>query len=214
LAPDASTALRHLTTELFGPLWITSHELQEGPGRGFRDQTFYVFDPTKAGDAIDFWNSRLVGHAIPINVSWFAECAQFVRQRILDVHRPIPGNAHGTMFHSTLIFASSIEEERRVELSNVHLSDLPGMAYFRQRNPLLWRGLERGRHRREVKMRATGAAVLFNEDVKGDTVRVPAPSPSFANYSERYVNARWTNVITPSNYEDGGSPATVYPTNL
>jgi hypothetical protein len=46
LPADATTALRHLTEGLPGPLWITGHELRESLGQGHRDQTFYVFDLT------------------------------------------------------------------------------------------------------------------------------------------------------------------------
>lgn len=64
LAPNVSSALRHLREGLFGPLWITRHDLKESLGRGLRDETFYVFDPANPGDVTDYWNFRLVERGV------------------------------------------------------------------------------------------------------------------------------------------------------
>jgi hypothetical protein len=81
-----------------------------------------VFDPADAGDVIDYWNYRLIAsRVIPINLEWFADHKDFIRERILQVHRPIPGNQFGTKFHSSVQFASSISDATVVELIRKHL---------------------------------------------------------------------------------------------
>jgi glucose/arabinose dehydrogenase len=216
LPADASTALRQVKEGLFGPLWITCHELNESLGRGFRDETFYVFDPTDPGDVIDYWNFRLVQQrVIPINVNWFAEFGSFMRDHIAAVHRPNPGNPFGTRFHSSVCFASSISNDRRIELTREHLSGLPDGAFYAARDPVFWGPQGRGRERRETKILATGRPVSFDEEAEPETsTKIPAPSPSFLNRSERYRQSHWMNVIVPSNSLRGETPAVVYPTNL
>lgn len=216
LPPDASTALRQLEKGLYGPLWLTRHGLQESLGRGNRDDTLYVFDPTNAGDVADYWNFRLVErHVLPINVNWFAEFASFMRNRIEAVHRPIPGNPYGTKFHSEICFASSIIEERRVELIREYLAGLPDGAFYSSRDPFLWQRQGRGRERRETKILASSEPTSFDVEANVETsIQVPAPSPPFLNRTKRYRRARWMNVIVPRNSFRGEGPAIVYPTNL
>jgi hypothetical protein len=216
LPPDSSTALRQLKEGLFGPLWITRHELEESLGRGFRDETLYLFDPKDAGDVIDYWNFRLVEQrTIPINVNWLADFASFMRDHITAVHRPIPGNPFGTKFHTNICFSSSINEKRQIELIQKHFLGLPDGAFYTSSDPLLWHRQGRGRERRESKILATGKAVSFDEEAQaGTSTKVPSPSPSFLNRSGRYRKSRWMNVIVPSNSLRGDNPAIVYPANL
>lgn len=216
LPSDVTSALRQMKEGLFGPLWVTRHELKESSGRRFGEETFYVFDPTDPGDTIDYWNFRLVEqHVIPINVNWFSAFAPFMRDHISAVHRPIPGNPYGTKFHSSICFASSISDERVADLTREHLSDLPDQAFFISRNPLLWRRQGRGRERREGKILATGKSVSFEVEVTPNaSTKIPAPSPPFLNRSEQYRRSHWMNVIVPSRSFGSENPAIVYPTNL
>lgn len=216
LPVNATTAIRHLTEGLPGPLWITGHELRESFARSHRDQTFYVFDSSIPGDAIDYWNFRLIDRRVtPINVNWFADYADIMRERIEKAYRPIPGNPFGTKFHSTVCFASSISEEKRIELTKQHLSGLPDMAFFPMRNPVLWHRQGRGVQRRETKILATGKPISFDEESGPEgAVKIPAPSPTFLNHSERHTKARWINVIVPRKSYRDDTPAMVYPSNL
>jgi hypothetical protein len=99
LPHSADTATKIYKEGFLAPIWVTRHGLEESLGRGFHDETFYVFDPTDPGDVIDYWNYRLVARrVIPINLEWFVHHKDFIRERILQVHRPIPGNPYGTKF--------------------------------------------------------------------------------------------------------------------
>ncbi|MBY2909643.1 hypothetical protein [Rhizobium leguminosarum] len=215
LPPDATTALRYLKDDLRGPFWVTGHELDHRPGRGHRNETFYVFDPTVPGDVIDYWNFRLVApHVMPINVNWIGECAEFIRDEIQAIHRPIPGNSSGTMFHSTICLASSIDEERCDQIAKEHFADLPEGAFYFGSNFSYWKTRGRGRNRRDSKIIVYGEPIKFDEKSERGTVKIPAPSPSFINYSKRYSRARWMNVIALSTAHLEDTVATVYPSNL
>jgi hypothetical protein len=159
-----------------------------------------VFDPTIPGDAIDYWNFCLIERrATPINVNWFGDYADLMREHIEQTYRPIPGNPFGTKFHSTVCFASSISKEKRIELTKQHLSDLPDRAAFPERNPNLWHRQGPGIRPRESKILATGQPVSFDEESGTEgVVKIPALSPTFLNQSERYTRGRWINVVVPS----------------
>jgi len=185
-------------------------------GRRVRDETFCIFDPTDAGDVIEFGNTRLVERSvIPINVEWLAEHREFLRATIAAIHRPIPGNPFGTKFSSTVQFGTSIPNDRRNELIEAHLADLPEGAFYLAYPPSIWDGVRRGRDRRETKVVASGKAVPFDEEVGSNGyVKIPAPAPSFRNATRHYASARWVNLISVGDLQQRPDPATVYPSNL
>jgi hypothetical protein len=216
LPASAHSAMKIVKERYAGPLWIARHGLEESLGRGFHDAAFYVFDPADAGDVIDYWNYRLIAsRVIPINLEWFADHKDFIRERILQVHRPIPGNQFGTKFHSSVQFASSISDATVVELIRKHLDGLPDMSFSWGRDPLIWQPIGRGHERRETKILATSKAISFDEEISPERyVRLPAPSPTFLNVSGRYTKARWVNLIAPAPSNRGSDSAIVYPSNL
>ncbi len=216
LPASADSAIKIVKEGYTGPFWITRHGLEESIGRGFHDQIFYVFDPTNAADVIDYWNYRLIERrVIPVNVEWFINHKDFIRECILQVHRPIPGNPSGIKFHTSLQFASSISDATVMELGRKHLDGLPEMSFFWGRDPLVWRQTGRGHNRRETKILATSKAISFDEEISPERyVRLPAPSPTFLNVSRRYTKARWVNLIVPEPSNRGDDPAIVYPSNL
>ena len=216
LPHSADSAMKIIKEGYAGPLWITRHGLEESSGRGFHDETFYVFDATDAGDVIDYWNYRLMGRrVIPINSEWIVDHKDFIREHILQVHRPIPGNPFGTKFHTSVKFASSISDETVGELIRKHLDGLPDMSFSWGRDPSIWQRIGRGRERRETKILATSKAISFDERMRPERyVRLPAPSPTFLNLSSHYTKARWVNLIVPAPSNRGDDPAIVYPSNL
>lgn len=216
LSATADTAMKLIKEGHAGPLWVTRHGLEESLGRGFRDETFCIFDPTDAGDVIDYWNTRLVEQrVVPISIKWFDEQKEFVREKILAIHHPIPGNPYGTKYSSTLQFGNSIPDDRRIELIQAHLTDLPREAFSLGYTPSIWHGVGSGRDRRETKIIASGKAISFDEEIGSNHyVKLPAPAPSFLNATHQYTKARWVNLIAVGGHYQRPDPATVYPTNL
>ena len=216
LPHSADTATKLYKEGFIAPLWITRHGLEESLGRGIHDETFYVFDPTDAGDVIDYWNYRLIARrVIPINLEWFVHHKDFIREHILQVHRPIPGNPFGTKFHTGMHFGSSISDETVVELIRKHLDGLPDMSFFWGRDPLIWQRIGRGHERRETKILATSKPISFDEEISPEGyVKLPAPSPTFLNATSRYTKARWVNLIVPEHSHREDDPSIVYPSNL
>jgi hypothetical protein len=216
LPADAATAHKFLREGCAGPIWITRHGIKEARGRrGISDLTLHVFDPKKAGDAIDYWNLRLVDpHVIPINVDWFSEFAGFIRDRITETHRPIPGNPFGTEFRATLQFSGSISNDRIQSLAQEHLKGLPQNAFVVARGPHLWGSIGVGREPRLSRISVTGQTAGFDENrIDKEYVRVPMPSPTFQNGAGQYTQSRWINVIRPSVLAHQTDIALVYPSN-
>jgi hypothetical protein len=217
LPPTFATAQKIMQEGYAGPIWISRHGTEEWSGRrGISDQTFYILDPTDAGDVIDYWNFRLVERrVIPISLEWLPQQADFIRKRILEVHRPIPGNPFGTQFHTSVQFAGSIPDERLLDLSGEYLAGLPQGSFFPSRGSLLWEPVGFGHERRETKVLATGKRVSFDEEVSSERhAKIPAPMPEFLNASARYVKVHWINVIIPSHSSADDDTALVYPSNI
>ena len=213
---DHDTAQKFLEGQYTGPFWITRHSLNESRGRGrISARTFYILDPNDAGDLIDYWNFRLVeNHLVPVSLEWLSHHIPFIREQIIQTHRPIPGNPFGTMFHTTVHFAGSITDERLIEISQEQLSGLPSRAYRPARDPAIWFS-STGRHRREVKISALGKPVAFDEEVpESRYVKIPAPSPEFLNATGRYTKAFWINLVIPSRSGVSDDAALLYPSNL
>lgn len=210
------TAIRQLKEGLFGPLWISTHGLQESVGRGSRDDTWFIFDPTNAGDVIDYWNFRLVERRVtPINLNWISHYAASIRKSITDVHRPIPGNRFGTKYRTTLYVGSSISNERITQIVDDHLSDLPDGSFEISRISVPSKPSHGPQERGERKLRVWALDAHFDEEVPSSgLVRIPAPSPSFLNRTGRYSTSRWINVVASSKAFSDETPAVVYPSNL
>jgi len=216
LAASNETAMKLLQAYYAGPLWVTQHGLEESSGNRHGNQTFCIFDPTDAGDVIDFWNTRLVERrVVPISLEWLAEQAEFLRGQIVAMLRPIPGNPHGTKYSSSLQFGSSIPDEARTQLIRTHLTDLPEGAFSLAHTPAIWHGVGRGRDRGERKIIASGKEVSFDEEISSTQhVKLPAPAPSFHNATQHYSRARWVNIVVIDNHYQRPDPAAVYPANL
>jgi hypothetical protein len=200
LPHSADTATKLYKEGFIAPLWITRHGLEE----------------SDAGDVIDYWNYRLIARrVVPINLEWLVHHKDFIRERILQVHRPVPGNPFGTKFHIVMHFGSSISDETVVELVRKHLDGLPDMSFFWGRDPLIWQRIGRGHERRETKILATSKPVSFDEEISPEGyVRLPAPSPTFLNATSRFTEERWVNLIVPEHSHREDDPAIVYRSNL
>lgn len=199
-----------------GPLWITRHGLEESLGRGTSDETIFIFDPGDAGDVIDYWNYRLIHRRVlSVSVKWLAEHAFFLREFIESVHRPIPGNAFGTMFHTNVIFGSSIPDTLAIELQRQHLANLPQRSYFPGRPPMIWLTARSHDHWRQGKVLVHAQLVAFDEQISSSGyAKIPAPAPEFHNVARTYTRSHWIHVVVPTSSRDGEEAAIVYPTNL
>lgn len=216
LEATAETAIRQIKEGLFGPLWISAHELKESFGRGLRDDTWFIFDPTNAGDVIDYWNFRLVeSNVTPVNVNWISHYAASIRERITEVHRPIPGNPFGTKYLTTLYVGSSINDDRITQIINDHLSGLPDCSFVISRISVPNKPSRGPQDWGDRKLCISAQTAHFDEEVPSSgLVRIPAPAPSFLNRSGQYSPSRWINVVASGKAFADETPAIVYPSNL
>lgn len=213
--PDSDTALSHLENQLVGPLWVSTHALRENFGRGGGEEKFYVFDPTIADDAISFWNFRLYQQrVIPINVNWFAECAEFINRNINLIFQPIPGNPFGTKFHSSICFAPSIKIEKIEELSRLYLSNLPRESFVIKSSPQIWTPPQFSKANPPTRIEIKSESRSFDENLEGEgSTKLPAITPPFHNFNETYQKEYWVNFIKFDKIYDDRI-TTVYPSDL
>ena len=94
------------------PIGLTTYRLERQP-TGRDDPKCFVFDPAKATDLIDFWNVRLEPNPVlPVPLEWWPALAGEISRHVAAAHRPLQGNPHGVMHHTTIEFARSIAEDQ------------------------------------------------------------------------------------------------------
>jgi hypothetical protein len=214
LLPNADTSLKVIKEKFAGPLWVSRHGLEESPGRGPSDETIFIFDSTDAGDVLDYWNYRLVERRVlPISVKWLAEHVAFLRDIIETVHRPIPGNPFGTMFHTNLHFGRSITHNSVMDFAQQHFANLPARSFFLGRDHMIWPATKSGDRWRHSRILVKAESVPFDEQING-YAKTPAPAPDFHNAARTYTRSHWINVAVPTPSQSDEESAIVYPSNL
>lgn len=216
LPATAESLLRLMTEGYRGPHWVTRYGLEESFGQS-RDPTFFVFDPTDGQDVIDFWDYRIFQRdVLPVNLHWFSECEDFLRGVITRTHRPLPGNPHGIMIGTSLVFGRSIEEETVQSLRETHLGGLTKGSFHCTRSyEPIWDVIKSSDRWRTRKLVVTAKSTSFDEEISQDGyVKIPAPAPEFHNKAGTYSHSTWMNVVKPGGTMRGDRLATIFPSNL
>jgi hypothetical protein len=215
LPASSSSFTKYLQEGYAGPSWVTRHALQEA-NNGHRGPTIFVLDPQDPQDVIDAWNYRLIErNAIPVNLGWLPDHAEFLRDRIKANHRPIPGNPFGTMFHTNLEFARSISGEVASDSVARHFAGLPEHSVLPGSYPTMWEVRTDRYVAVERKIIVHSNNKSFDEEISADGyARVPTIAPAFDDQGELYTRATWMNVITPNSDYRNQDIALVFPSNL
>ena len=183
------------------PMYFTRHELERAPDGGLGEPILFVADPASPLDLIDLWNIRLFRrYVVPINLRWFVALAPFISDFIQRNHRPLPGNPHGVMMHTTVEFGRSIGERRAHGLvQQTRLRNLPpGSWSFKlwydriwtaSRDDFVWRP-----RRARVTARTQDLELAVSDERGERSVRFSNLSPDFA---PTYHNSPsgWVNVL-------------------
>jgi hypothetical protein len=102
LPSDATTMEKLIRREFSTPLGLTNFSIDVESGWQ-KDPLIYVLNPKVPADLIDYWNMRITtSHVIPVNVHWFEQALDLIREIIERTYRPLPGNPHGVMIRATL----------------------------------------------------------------------------------------------------------------
>ena len=198
------------------PLGLTAHRLERQ--RTWRqDAQYFVFDPAKATDLIDLWNLRIEpSPVLPVPLEWWPELAGEISKHIATAHRPLQGNPHGVMHHTSVEFARSIAEDRQRDC--IVMLD-PGLPH---RSLVLksWRTPVWERHRVEGVEPPRPLRVIAQErnltltvgDGDSPLTEFATLSPDFASlYGDHH--ARWVNVVSLASLRRDDI-ATVLPLNV
>lgn len=197
--PISAATWRRVVEEGFRtPFYFTRHGIERSY-ESSRDSTIFIFDPSSTIDLIDVWNLRQFQQdVLPVSVEWITELRDFLRARVEETYRPLPGNPHGVMIHTTVEFARSIEEARAQSLASQLFDGLPqGSWATKPWYEALWHEdtddfVVRARR---VKLTAeeTNLDLTLSEG-RDPAVRFNTLSPEFADrFGSR--SARWVNVL-------------------
>jgi hypothetical protein len=214
----AETCLKLFRDRHFTPLRATLHKLEVN-FENRDDPTIFVFDPSKTVDLIDFWNLRQFrSNLFPINLHWMKQFENVARKVVTNNHRPLPGNKHGVMIHTTLEFGRSINKATKDAVIAAHFQNLPTGTVSRKDwyDPIWrtdWRGA--GIQPRHAKLAAGNADIEEAVDERETMLRLPSPEPKFASrYSFANNHARWVNVIKFADHLGNSSFALSFPSNV
>jgi len=176
------------------------------------DPTIFVLNAHEPKDIIDFWNLRAVRrHVVPIPVQWLGDLSEFCKQFIIQNHRPLPGNPHGVMIRTTVMFARSIPaaDIERLHADYLHV-DVEGANVLQDWYPPLWRPSPEFTVR---EMRPTLSAGMKTFDVP---VNLEKPEIRFdylhPDFAEEFGNKhRWANVVRLKDWTHKDLIATTFP---
>jgi hypothetical protein len=198
--PISAANWRRIVEEGFRtPLHFAGHGIERAY-ESLRDPTLFIFDPSSTTDLIDLWNlPQFQQHVLPIPVAWVTELRDYLRNYIEQTYRPLPGNPHGGMIHTTVEFARSIDKARGESLAKQLCDELPeGSWAMKHWYEPLWQEKTDDlvfRPRRIQLTAETTELELTLSGGKDPSILFNTLSPEFA---ERFGGraARWVNVIT------------------
>ena len=178
------------------------------------DPTLFIMDAYESKDLIDFWNLRAIHrNIIAIPVQWIEELSTFCKKFILENHRPLPGNPHGVMIHSTSMFSRSIPEN---DIEDIHKKYLrvnkKGANMIQPWYPHIWRPTP------EIMVRTTRPTLVSKEKRIDIPIDLDKPEirfdPLFPEFAKDYGNrCRWANVVRLKDWSYKDQVATVFPCN-
>jgi len=197
------TWLAHFQHEGLSPRIVTAHGLDRRRS-WHHEPVIFVFNPDEPCDLIDLWNLRLEpSPVLPVPLGWIDPLGDYLRDQILQHHRPLEGNDHGVMHHSTLEFSRSISEERAQLLAKTLSEDLPAgcLSVKFWRTPI-WHEHRETMVSAPVRMQITAEEsriALRSHEGDERLASFRAITPSFA--SKYGLNAgRWVNVVSVSGH--------------
>ncbi len=200
-ACDPQTWTKVYQSGAITPLRATRHGL-DVERRRHDDLILFVFNPTRATDLIDLWNLRLEPRpVIPVPEPWCETLRDCLQEIVADEHRPLQGNPHGVMHHTTLEFARSIGEERSQNIAAELCAGLPQRAlickYWRNRiwEPVSNQRIERNRRLTVTAQERRTTLVVREQDGISTSFRTLTPTfaSRFGGHEIRWVNALRTN---------------------
>lgn len=220
LPASANAWLRVFQEQLRTPLTFSRHAIKS-QHHGFGEPILFVLDPASPLDLIDYWNIRLYEpNVLPVNVNWISETRDFLHEFIKCNHRPLPGNQHGVMIHTTVQFGRSISKERAEAIvADERFGELPqGSWLFKLWYDRIW--VERDDNdtvfrpkRTQLTAGSSDLEMTVSDGATERSIRFRTLSPDFAR-SPSDGPASWVNVLRLNDYGTHELLALALPTDF
>ena len=195
------------------PLIFTLHGLEEQSTNSDWNPRIFVANPTSPLDLLDLWNLRLIHRdVLPVNSEWLSALRDYLRDFIARNHRPLPGNPHGVMIHTTVEIGNSFSEEEANHLVRGAFTGLPdGSCPLKLWYDHIWDSYDDDRipHPSPVQIDAKSSRLDLPVAEEGTpSIQFQSLAPEFA---EEYGggHARWVNVISLTDFFNQGLALTL-----
>jgi len=176
------------------------------------DPALFVLNPHEPKDLIDFWNLRAVSREVmAVPMQWLDEVSDFCKEVINRTHRPLPGNPHGVMIRTTVMFSRSIPENQVEGLYRKYfLVDKQDANVLQPWYPPIWRPSPR------FVVRTTRPTLTAEENrsdvqITDDKAEIRF-EPLEVDFAAKYGNEhRWANVVRLRAWSPTDRVATTFP---
>jgi hypothetical protein len=214
--PDAALEVfkKHVGT----PFTVGRYGIEREAGSS-SSPTIIFFDSSKTIDLIDFWNLTLRRRdVLPVDISWAPVFAPFLREVITRNHRPLPGNPHGVMIHTSIEFGRSVSEKDAKAAAELLLPVPSGSLGYPIEHGPFWAKHVPSWLVKPQRFRLTAAEEDWEttlDERESSLANVRALAPEFAQrFGPGENHARWANVLQIHGYGAAREYATTYPTNV
>lgn len=190
----------------------------ERDGGGSSGPTIFFFDSSKTIDLIDYWNLTLRKRdVIPVDVAWAQLFAPYLREVITKNHRPLPGNRHGVMTHSSIEFGRSVPETVARAATDALMPVPAGSVGYSPEPGPFWAKHVPHWHVKPQRSRLTASEEDWEatlDEKESSLANIRALAPEFAErFGPGENRARWANVLQIHAYGGARDYAATYPTN-
>ena len=182
------------------PLIFTLHGLEERFTNSDWNPRIFVANPTSPLDLLDLWNLRLIHRdVLPVNSEWLSALRDYLRDFIARNHRPLPGNPHGVMIHTTVEIGNSFSEKEAEHLVRDAFTDLPDRSWlFKLWYDHLWDSYDDDHISQPSPVQIYAKSSRLDLPVAEEgtpSIQFQSLAPEFAaDYGSSY--ARWVNVVS------------------
>lgn len=215
-APEILTLGAGSAAEIFKRNWTNplhvGHDGLEVRYGSWNDPAVFVFDATRPGDLIDYWNLRAgVAPVVPVPLQLAGELSEMAREFVRRNYRPLPRNQHGVMIRPRVMFGRSIAVADVNSLFERYFHvDVDGANCVQDWYPPLWRPSS------EIVVAPTRPVVTaatseHHLNVQGDepSLQFDCPVPEFVDgYGGR---SRWAHAVRVDDWTYSDRYATTYP---
>lgn len=218
--PEEVTLSRENLLEVdrgLSPLSVGSFRLEMSPRGWLADPTFFLMNPMRLQDLVDYWNLRALGWTIwPVPIQWSRDIAEACQTIARQIHRPYKHNPD--MMHATAVMKSrSVDKDALKSFySAVNFrspKDGHGAVTMQPWFPRIWDDWARDPDH-VVRPNLDWEKAQEEVSITDRHLSFSMVSPGFVKEYGYGSIPRWANVLSFRHFSDTGEYPTCFPEDI